>query len=150
MKILFLDHQGVMFLKLGIWPNTRIKPLDFDVEAVSVLNNIIEETNCEIVVSSDWNMWVTLEEMGDFYIKQGILKRPIGYAFGLDDYKNRIEVRRSLGIMDWLKNNPNVTNWVCVDDLDLKDYITNFVWVEDTKNGIKLEKIKKEIKNYLQ
>jgi hypothetical protein len=150
MKILFLDHQGVMFLKLGIWPNTRIKPLDFDVEAVSVLNNIIEETNCEIVVSSDWNMWVTLKEMGDFYIKQGILKRPIGYAFGLDDYKNRIEVRRSLGIMNWLKNNPNVTNWVCVDDLDLKDYITNFVWVEDTKNGIKLEKIKKEIKNYLQ
>jgi len=150
MKILFLDHQGVMFLKLGIWPNTRIKPLDFDVEAVSVLNNIIEETDCEIVVSSDWNMWVTLEEMGNFYIKQGILKKPIGYAFGLDDYKNRIEIRRSLGILDWLKNNPNVTNWVCVDDLDLRDYITNFVWVEDTKNGIKLEKIEKEIKKYLQ
>ena len=149
MKILFLDHQGVMFLKLGIWPNTRIKPLDFDVEAVSVLNNIIEETDCEIVVSSDWNMWVTLQEMGDFYIKQGILKRPIGYAFGLDNYKNRIEIRRSLGIMNWLKNNPNVTNWVCVDDLDLREYITNFVWVEDTVNGIKSENIIKQIISHL-
>lgn len=40
---------------------------DFDKKAVKILNQILEETNAEIIVSSDWRFHATLEELGDYY-----------------------------------------------------------------------------------
>ena len=50
---------------------------DFDKKAIKILNEILEETGAEIVVSSDWRLHANLEELGDYYISQGIIKRPI-------------------------------------------------------------------------
>ena len=35
---------------------------DFDSKAVKLLNRILDETGAEIVVSSDWRNWSTLEQ----------------------------------------------------------------------------------------
>jgi hypothetical protein len=102
MKILFLDHDGVICLTDN-W-NTRQKkwaryrsanpdsskylphaPVqirfdDFDKKAVRILNEIILETDCEIVVSSDWRAHATLDELGDYYLQQGIVKRPVDFT----------------------------------------------------------------------
>jgi hypothetical protein len=43
MKILFLDHQGVIYLDKAIWPDGKPKLLDFEQGAVSILNEIIKE-----------------------------------------------------------------------------------------------------------
>jgi hypothetical protein len=40
---------------------------DFDTKSVKILNEILEETGAEIVVSSDWKLHATLEELGEYY-----------------------------------------------------------------------------------
>jgi hypothetical protein len=97
MKILMLDNDGVICLsnnwggRAKKWAKYRSanpdvdftnRPIDcrfddFDEKAIKVLNEILEETGCEIVVSSDWKLHATLEELGDYYESQGIIKRPI-------------------------------------------------------------------------
>ena len=99
MKILFLDHDGVICLsnnwggRKNKWakyrsanpetsPNLKDAPVevrfdDFDSKAVKALNGIIKETGAEIVISSDWKLHATLGELGDYYESQGIIKRPI-------------------------------------------------------------------------
>jgi hypothetical protein len=91
----------------------------FTKECVIALNEILEKTNCEIVLSSDhrWNHDLpTLKEIFEF---NGCIKGPIditpqSFKFNACDLDNL----RSDEIMMWLKNNP-VDKWSAVDDLDL-------------------------------
>ena len=107
MKVIFLDHDGVICLSTE-W-GSRFKkqrshftkenprqglaqngPVDvrfdnFNRKAIAVLNSIIEETGAEIVVSSDWKRWANVEEMGDYYEMKGIVKRPIAFTPDLKD-----------------------------------------------------------------
>ena len=53
---------------------------DFDKKAVKVLNQLLEDTGAEIVVSSDWRLHATLEEIGEYYLSQGVLKAPIAFT----------------------------------------------------------------------
>jgi len=100
MKVIFLDHDGVICLydnwgtrrkKQAEWGGLKLSmsmlsiPLeyrfdDFDKKAVDVLNKILEKTDAEIVVSSDWKRWATVEEMGQYYESQGIIKKPISFT----------------------------------------------------------------------
>jgi hypothetical protein len=132
-----------MYLK----KHNNIGKLDlFDTGAVTILNLIISETNSEIVISSDWKYWVTFEEMCDFYTNQGI-KKPIGYtpsSPGKDYAKER-----SLEILEWLEKHSEVTKWVSIDDLDMRNYLQNFVWIENIHEGIKDVGIKDQVLTYL-
>jgi hypothetical protein len=150
MKIIFLDHQVVIYLGKAIWPDGKPTLLDFDQGSVSILNEIITEVDCEIVVSSDWKTWVDLPKMKSFYIKQGIIKPPIGYTpitniKCLDD----IAYLRAKEIRKWLDSTENITSWTAIDDLDMRKHLSNFVWVEDSEKGLKEEGIKKRVINYL-
>jgi hypothetical protein len=110
---------------------------NFDKKAIKVLNSILEETDAEIVVSSDWQNFATLEELGEYYESQGIIKRPIGVtkevgALEFDDLEDfpwlrqfDLEQHRSLEILQWLKYHPEVTKWVAVDVI--KDKILKFL-----------------------
>jgi hypothetical protein len=136
MKVLFLDHDGVIclstqwggrFKKKGFDSNPET-PLDirmdnFDDKAVKVLNSIIEETGCEIVVSSDWKNWGNLEQM---------------------------KAIRVIEIKKWLEDHPEVTHWVAVDDLDLSK-LDNFVMTTKPYNeGIKQSGVKEKILKFLK
>lgn len=140
MKVLFLDHQGVMYLKE--WPKTP-NLVDFDKECVKVLNEIILKTDCEIVISSDWKLWVSLDEMQKFYLNQGIIKSPISYTTHFK-YELNIQTQRSNEILDWLEHNV-IDEWVVVDDVDMSSYINNFIHIKDIKLGIKSNGIKNRI-----
>ena len=97
MKVIFLDNDGVICLTNN-WGSRRKKqkkwgrmkmsmslrevPVehrfdDFDKKAVDVLNSVLDETGAEIVVSSDWRLHATLDELGDYYELQRIRRRPI-------------------------------------------------------------------------
>jgi hypothetical protein len=100
MKVIFLDHDGVICLsnnwggrlkKQKKWGGRKLSmtggeiPLeyrfdDFDKKAIKVLNSILEETGAEIVISSDWKRHANLEEMGVYYEQQGIIKKPIDFT----------------------------------------------------------------------
>lgn len=171
MKVLFLDHDGVIclssqwggrFKKKGYDSNPET-PLDirmdsFDSKAVKVLNQIIEETGCEIVISSDWKNWGNLEQMKKMYVTRGI-KPPIDLTpnmkdfdengFALFKWKNLYEAIRFTEIKEWLKSHPEVTHWVAVDDMNLSK-LENFVMTTKPYNeGIKQSGIKDKIINFL-
>jgi hypothetical protein len=174
MKIIFLDHDGVICLSNN-WGTRRKKwsryrsanptssrfmhdaPVDvrfddFDEKSVRMLNKIIQETDCEIVVSSDWRRHATLEELGEFYIQQGIIKRPVAETEFLSDIDENIsgltslESERSLEILRFVNSHPEITNWVAVDDLDMSVLLAErFIHCTSSKMGIKQPGIKEKI-----
>ena len=169
MKVIFLDNDGVICLsnnwgsrfkkqrREGYYlTNDESMPYylrfdDFDQKSIRVLNKILLLTDAEIVVSSDWRLYATLEELGEYYLSQGIVKKPIGFTNQLQDCdqptdfswypKFDLEQSRSLEIKQWLKDNPSVTHWVAVDDLDMSlrvDWgLENFALTPRKNEGIK-------------
>ena len=145
MKIIFLDHQGVMFLKKNNNPGSLF---DFDSNAIIILNQILLETDAEIVVSSDWKLWVNLDEMKKFYSNQGIIKQPIDYTPKYENYNFSIlNKQRSKEIIGWL-NKKNISKWVSIDYLNMTDYLENFVLIK-TEYGINEIGIKEKILKFL-
>jgi len=149
MKILFLDHDGVICLS-SEW-GSRFKSKEgldsifdrFNQKALNVLNQIIEKTDCEIVISSDWRYHATLERMGDLYEMRGIKKKPIDYT--VNSRISSLEEGRALEIKEWLEQHPEVTGWVAVDDLDMSPYLSNFILTSRSYEGIKQSGIKEKI-----
>jgi hypothetical protein len=171
MKVLFLDHDGVIclssewggrFKKKGYDSNPET-PMDirmdnFNAKAVKVLNSIIEETGCEIVISSDWKLHGSLDQMVGMYKTRGI-KPPIDYTPNMKDFnedehdllkwRNLYETIRVHEINEYLKNHPEVTHWVAVDDMDLSK-LDNFVMTKKPYNeGIKQSGVKEKIIKFL-
>ena len=193
MKVIFLDNDGVICLSNNwgsrykkqhkVYDKDNARPFqnelptelrfdNFDKKAIKVLNSILEETDAEIVVSSDWQNFATLEELGEYYESQGIIKKPIGVTkeIGGIDFKkydkmpwNRdldLEQHRSLEILEWLEAHPEVTHWVAIDDLDMSARygevsgnlswgLTNFVHTPFSRQGIKQSGIKDKILKFL-
>lgn len=187
MKVLFLDNDGVIclsnnwgsrtkkrkrFMKKNPHFSNEISKLpvkyrfdNFDQKAIKVLNQIINETDCEIVVSSDWKLHANLNELGEYYDSQGIVKRPIDItpkmeefdpeSNGLFMWKGWLERKRILEINKYLSKHPEVTHWVAVDDLNMsndanQDHgLDNFVWTPKPLQGIKQCGIKEKVLKFL-
>ena len=192
MKVIFLDNDGVICLsnnwggRSKKWAKYRSAnpesskvlsdaPVDvrfdnFDTKAVKILNEVLELTGVEIVVSSDWRFHASLEELGEYYLSQGISKKPIGVTKRLGECDQPtdfpwsktfdLEQSRSLEINQYLKDHPEITNWVAVDDLNMgiphyheswgemtmDDWgLTNFVHTPKSSEGIKQSGVKEKI-----
>lgn len=162
MKVLFLDHDGVICLpkqwgsrmnKIMLYdshtepddynPNSYpvdVRFDDMDKNAVKVLNEIIQETGCEIVVTSDWRLEATLEEMGIYYENQGISKKPIDFTHSMSyeeyeqsridntfkNYNYLYDEIRANEIRKYLSEHPEITHWVAIDDLDMRYYSRDY------------------------
>ena len=189
MKVIFLDHDGVICLstewggrhkkqqKVGRKLSQSVLSLptdarfdNFNKKAIKILNEILEETDAEIVVSSDWKRWATVEEMGEYYESQGIKKKPIAFTPNLKDctcYNEHtfqwskewdLEQCRSIEIKQFLVDHAEITHWVSVDDLnmgkngeDWKNWgLDNFVETPRSTEGIKQSGIKEKIINFLK
>jgi hypothetical protein len=189
--LLFLDNDGVLCLsnnwggRTKKWNEYRklnpeqdmleLAPVevrfdDFDKKAVKVLNQVLEETGAEIVVSSDWRLHANLEELGEYYLSQGILRAPIGVTkryFNCDNpdelewnRRTAYELQRCIEVKQYLTDHPEVTHWVCVDDLQLgeKDTnghiqkwgLSNFVHTPRMDEGIKQSGVKEKLIKYLK
>jgi len=149
---------------------------NFDKKAIDVLNEILEATGAEIVVSSDWKAWASIEQMGEYYEMQGIIKKPIAYTKNLgqcsfQDTKSFIwsvtydlEQSRYVEITQYLMDHPEITHWVSVDDLHMGRHVENskygafdrddwglenFVWTPRPSEGIKQSGVKDKILKYL-
>ena len=145
MKVLFLDHQGVLYLKRHPCPGQL---QDFDSACVTALNQILTTVpDLQIVISSDWKYWVPLSEMQAFYRRQGILRAPIDFTPRTARYDIRqLQNQRATEISAWLDANP-VKAWAAVDDLDMRPYLKNFVWVSQPLLGLRLPEICKQIQD---
>lgn len=155
MKVIFLDHDGVICLS-NCW-GSRFKTNDetidsafdrFDRKALKVLNEILDETDAEIVVSSDWRLHATLEQLQELYKVRGIHKVPISTTGDPDAIFKDLERGRIQEIKDWLADHPEVTQWVAVDDLEMFD-LDNFVHTPRMSEGIKQSGVKEKIIKFL-
>lgn len=193
MKVIFLDHDGVICLstewggrykKRQKWEGNKLTmdvkgmPVEyrfdnFNQKAVKILNQILEETGAEIVVSSDWKRWATVEEMGEYYESKGIIKKPIAFTPNLGEctvHGNNfiwsrewdLQQTRTIEIKQYLHDHPEVTHWVSIDDLDMgktgKYYgmdfthdwgLDNFVLTPKGNEGIKQSGIKEKVLSFL-
>ena len=125
MKVLMLDIDGVLNSMENIYgkPQQRLlidgvlspKWTGIDYDAVHILNSIIEQSQCQVVLSSDWRIKIgvadTLATM-----------RAAGYKYDFFGRTNSIGLR-GIEILDWIKNwNENqqdpITHWAVLDDDD--------------------------------
>jgi len=160
MKVIFLDHDGVICLSTE-WGG-RYKKREKD-------NISHKQPNLE---SSDWKRWANVEEMGEYYESKGIIKKPIAFTPNLGQcnwYGTWVwspvwdlEMTRVIEIKQYLHDHPEITHWVSIDDLDMgktgthegtkfeHDWgLDNFVLTPKDNEGIKQSGIKQKILSFL-
>ena len=160
MKVLFLDHDGVLttFTEYGSRTHKKKNYLlsnnvsdekipahirfdDFNPHCVKALNDIIGETNCEIVITSSWKRFSTLDELKSMYKIYGVSKEPIGMTRDFDDIASKdskrsvfasYEKRRKIEIEAYLDDHKDIEYWCVVDDMDLdREDVSNFVQTDE-------------------
>ena len=191
MKVIFLDNDGVICLSEN-WGsrfkkarqymidhsisehafadekkrNVLVRFDNFDAKAIKILNKVLEETGAELVVSSDWKLYATVEELGEYYESQGIIKKPIDRTLNLDEFdpdsaglyqwKGWKEKMRILEIKKYLEDHPEITHWVAIDDLNMSPEanqgsgLKNFVLTPRSAEGIKQSGIKDKLLKFLK
>eukprot|EP01083_Nonionella_stella_P041494 112483_1 len=128
-KLLFLDVDGVLNTY-----DTISKYDTVDKSIIQRLAQIIEMTNCKIVLSSTWrtdidskkSLFKQMRDMAFIKIHNDINRQPNAYIGDTKEFdpcfdKNANGIR-SEEIMDFLhnaRNIYNITHWVAVDDMKL-------------------------------
>lgn len=155
MKVLFLDIDGVLNHESHYkWlmetdeptPQQQVFPYsEFNPASCQILNKIIEETGCKIVLSSTWRL--------DGISKMNALFKHFGLPQIYDvtpslAYKYDTILCRGKEIDKWLSEHPEVTKYAIVDDdNDMEEYqLPYFVKTDAYTNGLNEEIAEKIIK----
>lgn len=110
MKVIFLDIDGVLnsdeyFDKIKDLNIQGIQS-EVDIEKIKLLKKAIDETGAKVVLSSSWRYTKNAQ-----YLKQLLLQYNI-----FTDSTPFVQNKRGLEIKKWLKNNPDVEEFVILDD----------------------------------
>ena len=143
MKAIFLDIDGVLALprqyamqRNKLWARDTMAanlkvPYLWDERCVLVLNRLLLLNDLEIVLSSDWRLHYTLEEIKKVFQINGVAKHPVSYtSTETPAHSSGLECDRVHQIEQWLENNP-VTSWVAVDDMNLVALGERFVRTDE-------------------
>jgi hypothetical protein len=143
-KIIFIDVDGP--LAWATWGDGKVKinentmneftiPYPWVKEDCEALQEICENTNAELVLSSDWKMHFTLKQMSDVFIEYGIYAKLIDTTTHMNttqmDMWNKmskpsLEFERAHQIVKWAKDN-RISNWIAIDDMKLS---AEFKWMK--------------------
>ena len=130
MAVIFLDIDGVLatnlqfqmnkqkFQEKHAWADELRVPYPFDPGCVKVLNEIIETTDAEIVLSSDWKLHWNILELHEIFKQNGVIKSPRTTTLNItvDDFD--LEEERSYQISEFIKKfKPK--QYVIIDDLEV-------------------------------
>lgn len=158
---LFLDIDGVIALQEQHFSN-KIHPVYnccyYDRKAVKVLNSIIDNVSgLKLILSSDWKLSYNITKMNIMF-KENKINLPLeDFTTSLWGAKNdefnslqQLEECRAAEILKYVSDH-GITNWVAVDDLDLRKWIGNdhFVHTPRPKEGIKQSGVSEKIINIL-
>jgi len=150
---IFLDIDGVLATSHQFYANPKKWPdygrYRFDDKCVKVFNQILDETNARIILSSDWKLHYSLEALNNIFEVNEIIEPITDITISLWGEKYRrvsqLEDCRAEEILDFV-NRYDITNWVAIDDLDLSPWITdNFVHTPRVNEGIKQSGVKNKI-----
>ena len=129
-KIIFIDVDGP--LAWATWNDGKVTismgvedfqiPYSWVKEDCEALQKICDETNAELVVSSDWKKHFTFNQLKRIFWHYGITARLIDITTHQDLWNKMsrpsIQHERALEVAKWAKDN-KITNWIAIDDLDL-------------------------------
>ena len=121
----------------------------FDAKCVKVFNAIIEKTNPIIILSSDWKLHYTVEQMNRIFEINGVKAIITHYTPSSWGHEftsmQQLEECRAYEINKYAKEH-ELTKWVAVDDLNLFPWIPdNFVRCTHSTEGIKQSGVKDKI-----
>ena len=137
-KIIFIDVDGP--LAWGSWNDGKVTinggvedfqiPYAWDRADCEALQKICDETNAELVLSSDWKKHFTFNQMKRIFWHYGITARLIDITTHQDLWNKMsrpgLEHERALEVAKWARDN-KITNWIAIDDLDLYH---SFKWLK--------------------
>ena len=138
-KVIFIDIDGP--LAWGTWNDGKVTitggvedftiPYPWVKEDCDALQKICEETNADLVVSSDWKKHFTFNQLKRIFWHYGITAGRLVDITTHQDLWNKmsrtsIDHERALEVAKWARDN-KVTNWIAIDDLDLYH---NFKWLK--------------------
>jgi len=145
-RVIFLDVDGVLLPSgavemivvdgVSLPTRDRVRESDFAIVALGNLRSIVQQTGATIVLSSEWRRTDALmSSMGAVLKAQDIPSfrgaTPIFHPKPELQKVNPILAwveRRSREIGAWLKDHPEVTSWVAIDDLD-------FAWADGVRTA---------------
>jgi HAD domain in Swiss Army Knife RNA repair proteins len=160
-KVIFLDIDGVLALYNNFFTNSatfqkkrewakRLKvPYGWDAKAVKALNHILDNTNAEIVLSSDWRLHWDLIQLKEIFDAHSVVKSPVAITSKISSRSmHNLEFNRVGQIEDFIAEN-NVGKWIAVDDMHLAqwaklDIVDRFVRTNQME-GIKQSGLKERI-----
>ena len=127
MKLIFLDIDGVLATEeCSQKPHHKIFAYPFDAECVSVLNDILRETNAEIILSSDWRLMYNndLTILDELFKHNGVIKSPIDVTPSLrkGQYQRQAEIQNYIN-----SNTEKIKSFVILDDALITIFPENFV-----------------------
>lgn len=134
-SVLFLDFDGVIVTRREIAQGLPHRP---GMTQMMHLKRIVEETDCDIVISSSWRVLHPFEELQRILAQYGInSEKVIGITPKWYEVKsNIIGVHDCRGdeIRTWLEAHPEYTSFVILDDdTDMGELLDHLVHV---KNGM--------------
>jgi len=137
---IFLDIDGVLATNQepktpkSLWYEERIYP--FTKKCVDVLNQILINSNAEIILSSDWRRLFELDELDKIFKFNNVIKSPIDVT--------PILLNRDREIRD-VVTNKKLSKFLIIDDSQLSGYKERFIRTNPEK-GLSIEHLKKAIK----
>jgi hypothetical protein len=165
MKVIFLDIDGVIatnkqffmnsqkFRDKNDWAKELRVRYPFDKGCVKILNEILTETGAEIVLSSDWKMGGSLEDLDVIFKQNDVIKSPIDITPNEWVSMSNTTKNRAYQIELYLMNN-KVDKYVVIDDLPVGEFMKltedddKFVLTND-REGLKQLGVKNKILNIL-
>ena len=165
MKIIFLDIDGVLatdkeFMRnrTKFWKKhpamAELKvPYPWNEDAVKVFNEILDKTNAEIVLTSDWRLHWNLDELKGIFTWNNVKKYPIAVTGDVFIGTGNLEMTRASEIGDYIREF-NVKNYVVIDDLNIGKYMKitddeDKFYITRSGQGIKQTGLKDKIINKL-
>ena len=129
------------------WASDLGVPYPYDDKCVKVFNEILEKTDADIVLSSDWRIRWDLEQLDKIFKANNIIKSPVDVTEYFPYGGIQLERWRAGEIDAYIKKH-NIDNWVIVDDLNMKQFFPDDVtrvFVTTDSEGIKKSSIKDKI-----
>lgn len=140
MKILFLDIDGVLNKHdaKSMYDDNALQP-----ERISLINYVIENTQCKIFVISNWAQQLTVGRLSAMLYSKGLKPNSISGAIQSKEMFCEgmivIGIVKDQFVVDYIKEN-NITSYAVVDD-DMKTEILDLSKLVQPNRSIGITKI---------
>jgi len=136
-KIVFLDVDGVLrpltaggfraMMVDGEWA-LRAETADFISSSLLALRYVIEQTGATLILSSEWRRDQPMREGVDNILQEYEMRPCVAWTptdlqrdMGTESPFKAFAERRAREISQWVKQNPQVKQWVVIDDINMAD-----------------------------